>query len=194
MIPIFISSSSAELLPSRSIDSEASKAAGCLEREVFDLFDSLRLNLLRYAVSLGLSIHDGEDIIQETFLALFHHLREGRSRSNLRGWLFSVAHNLALKRRAKNCSLNRICETNRDLTDEFSDSSPNPEEELLFTERQKRLLAVLRALPEKDRWCLQLRAEGLRYREISRVTGISLGSVSTSLRRSLARLARIDER
>jgi RNA polymerase sigma-70 factor (ECF subfamily) len=35
-----------------------------------------------------------------------------------------------------------------------------------------------------------LRAEGLKYREIAALVGISLGSVANSVSRSLARLAR----
>jgi len=49
-----------------------------------------------------------------------------------------------------------------------------------------------RALQEQDRCCLHLRAEGLRYREIGRVLGMSVGAVSLSLQRSLARLSRAD--
>jgi RNA polymerase sigma-70 factor (ECF subfamily) len=56
----------------------------------------------------------------------------------------------------------------------------------------EQLQAVLRALPEQDRCCLHLRAEGLRYREIASVLGISLGSVSIALARSLARMGRAD--
>jgi RNA polymerase sigma-70 factor (ECF subfamily) len=37
-----------------------------------------------------------------------------------------------------------------------------------------------------------MRAEGLRYREIATVLGISLGSVSVFLTRSLAKLIRAD--
>jgi RNA polymerase sigma-70 factor (ECF subfamily) len=59
---------------------------------------------------------------------------------------------------------------------------------------QRRLRAVVRALPEQDRKCLFLRAEGLRYREISEILDISLGAVSLSLARSLARIARAAER
>jgi RNA polymerase sigma-70 factor, ECF subfamily len=72
------------------------------------------------------------------------------------------------------------------------DPAPNPEEQASFTERRCRLLAVLRALPEDDQYCLRLRAEGLRYREIAEVLGISLGSVSISLTRSLTRLTRAE--
>jgi RNA polymerase sigma-70 factor (ECF subfamily) len=53
--------------------------------------------------------------------------------------------------------------------------------------------AVLRALPEQDRCCLYLRAEGLRYREIAAALGMSLGAVSIALTRSLARMGRVDE-
>jgi RNA polymerase sigma-70 factor (ECF subfamily) len=52
-------------------------------------------------------------------------------------------------------------------------------------------MAVVRVLPETDRCCLLLRAEGLRYRDIARALGISLGAVSLSLGRSLARLANV---
>jgi RNA polymerase sigma-70 factor (ECF subfamily) len=54
-------------------------------------------------------------------------------------------------------------------------------------------MAVARALPEQDQCCLTLRAEGLRYREIARVLGISVGSVANSLARALGRLSRADE-
>jgi RNA polymerase sigma-70 factor (ECF subfamily) len=64
----------------------------------------------------------------------------------------------------------------------------------LAGETALRLAAVLRALPERDRRCLTLRAEGLRYREIAGTLAISLGAVSLSLTRSLARIARAAER
>ena len=74
------------------------------------------------------------------------------------------------------------------------DPAPNPEDQLAKNQRQVRLLAVLQALPEQDRRCLALRAEGLTYREIAQVLDMSLGSVSLSLGRSLARFARADQR
>src|SRR5215471_2640300 len=70
-----------------------------LETEVTGLFDQFRPGLLRYLSSFGLLPEDGEEIVQEVFVSLFLHLRAGKSRSNLRGWVFRVAHNLGLKRR-----------------------------------------------------------------------------------------------
>jgi RNA polymerase sigma-70 factor (ECF subfamily) len=54
-----------------------------IEREVLSLFDQFRDPLLRYALSLGIQVHDAEEIVQETFLALFRHLQLGRSKKNL---------------------------------------------------------------------------------------------------------------
>lgn len=165
-----------------------------LEDDVVQLFDQFRDRLGRYLLSVGLSVPDGEEVIQETFLALFEHLRKGKPRDNLRGWLFRVAHNLALKRRY---------EARRDsgwmgeisaVEDLAVDPAPNPEDRMSGQETGQRLRAIVQALPEQDRRCLSLRAEGLRYREIAEVLEMSLGAVSISLTRSLARIARVTKR
>jgi RNA polymerase sigma-70 factor (ECF subfamily) len=173
---------------------ERASAPTANEQEVIHLFDELRNRLLRYLLALGLPAPDGEEVIQEVFLALFQHLQRGKSRQNLRGWIFRVAHNLGLKRR-----MARARETAGGAGEQESlaaarpDPAENPEEQYLSSQRLQRLQAVLRALPEQDQWCLSLRAEGLRYREIAEVLGMSLGSVSASLGRSLARFSRADE-
>ena len=165
-----------------------------LEDEVVALFEQLRNRLLRYLLSLGLDTHDGEEVVQEAFLALFEHLRQGKPRHNLRGWIFRVGHNLGLKQRGRTWQHGLRAVEIDGRAEVHADPSPNPEEQLAAKGRQERLQAVLRALPEQDQWCLTLRAEGLRYREIAEVLGVSLGMVSLMLGRSLARLASADGR
>jgi RNA polymerase sigma-70 factor (ECF subfamily) len=162
-------------------------AGSTLEEEVVAMFEQHRNPLLRYLLSFRIGAPDAEEIVQEVFLALFQHLRRGKSRANLHGWLFRVAHNLALKNRMK-------AQRHSPAAPEAQmDSAPGPEEQLADLQRQDRLLAVVKALPEMDRCCLSLRAEGLRYREIAEVLGISLGAVANSLEKSLSRLSRADE-
>jgi RNA polymerase sigma-70 factor (ECF subfamily) len=159
-----------------------------LEQEVVTLFEQLRTPVLRYILSLRVPIHDAEEIVQEVFLALFQHLGSDKSRTNIQGWIFRVAHNLALK------SLSRARRQSIEPPPTQLDTSPGPEERVADLQRQDMLLAVVKALPELDQWCLSLRAEGLRYREIAEVLGISLGAVANSLEKSLARLARAEEK
>jgi RNA polymerase sigma-70 factor (ECF subfamily) len=166
-----------------------------LEREVVDLFDQLRNRLLRYLFSFGLPAPDCEEILQETFLALFQHLQRGKSRESLRAWLFRVAHNLALKKRMRSRrDFSSLTESITTAKETVADPAPSPEDQLSHSQNQQRMMAVVEALPDLDRRCLFLRAEGLRYREIAGVLDMSLGAVSLSLGKSMARVARALQR
>jgi RNA polymerase sigma-70 factor (ECF subfamily) len=178
--------------PASSFARTVDKKSEC-EEEVIHLFGLFRNPLLRYVISLGLSRHDGDEIIQEVFLALFRHLQLERSRQNLRGWIFRVAHNLALKQRAANKKAQTMLDSDEAVSLRQPDTAPNPEQQAASNQRWQRMQAVLRALPDQDRSCLYLRAEGLRYREIAAALGISLGSVSIALARSLARMKPVNE-
>ena len=168
-----------------------------LEVEIVGLFDQMRGRVLRYALSFGLQIPDAEEVLQDVFLALYQHLSKGKSRDGLYGWLFRVTHNLSLKRRATVSRRTADHAITPDLEREsirVAVPDPNPEDQFAYRQRQDRLRSVVDALPENDRECLYLRAEGLRYREIADVLGVSVGSVANSLARSLARLSAADER
>jgi len=151
------------------------------------MFEEFREPLLRYIQSLGLQVHDGEEIVQEVFLALFQHLQAGKPETNLKGWIFRVGHNLSLKQRARGGRRDRVhCPS--EAAESQLHPQMNPEEQLVERQHREKLLAAVESLPEVDRCCLYLRAEGLRYREIAEVLNISLGGVSLALGRSLARL------
>ena len=164
-----------------------------LEDEVVSLFEQLRAPVLRYLLSFRISVPDAEEVLQDVFLSLFQHLRQGKSRANLQGWVFRVAHNSALKCRLRSRRYSDRFTCVPGLSAMSVDPGPGPEENLAASQRQQRLLAVVRALPEQEQCCLSLRAEGLRYREIAEVLGISLGSVAASLEKSLARLTRAEQ-
>jgi RNA polymerase sigma-70 factor, ECF subfamily len=165
-----------------------------VQQDVLVLFDRFRDPLLRYVCTCGIAVGESEDVVQEVFLLLFRHLQRGGSRSNLQGWLFRVGHNLALKRRAR---LRReAARLQCDLESALSviDSGLDPELRLVDHERRRRLRSVLNALPQRERQCLHLRNDGLRYREIAKVLGISLGGVAKLLARAIGRLERADQR
>ena len=159
-----------------------------VELEVLALFDECRGGVQRYVRSFGIAPGDCEDVVQDTFLALFRHLQRGGGRSNLRGWVFRVARNLALKRRAgqRRAALISFAATDR------VDPAANPEEQLAAGQWQAQLQAVVRALPERSRRCLQLRAAGLRYREIAVALDVSVGTVANALALALTRAERAE--
>src|SRR5271170_4065083 len=131
-MPALMQDSTIELPYSSAADAPLSTAIPgiAIEEEVMLLFDQLRNRLLRYVLSLGVHAHDGEDIIQEVFLSLFRHLQLGRSRSNLRGWVFRVAHNLALKHRYGRGNHQARTEPDTGIAEIHLDPTANPEEQL----------------------------------------------------------------
>lgn len=164
-----------------------------LAEEVAVLFDRFRNPLLRYLSGFGLPLPDCEEVLQEVFLSLFQHLNRGRPCYSTPGWLYRVAHNLALRRRNRSRRDSESCVV-KDAEHWAVDPDPSPEDQMVNSQTQLHLIAVVNALPEQDRRCLFLRSEGLSYREIADVLRMSLGGVSVSLSRSLARLARCAER
>jgi RNA polymerase sigma-70 factor, ECF subfamily len=159
------------------------------EDEVLRLFDECAPALARYVRACGLSADAADDVVQEAFIALFRHVGLGRSRRNLRAWLFTVAHRLALKQR-EHAARRRSAEIPLDgqVAGAASDLTEDPEGRLLAHQHQQRLRSVVRALPERHRHCLFLRAEGLRYREIAGVLGVSLGGVAKMVTHAVLRL------
>jgi RNA polymerase sigma-70 factor (ECF subfamily) len=170
-------------------------ASADLERDVLALFDQCAPPLMRYVASFGMNAAETEDIVQDVFLLLFRHLRLGRPRSNLKGWLFQVAHHLALRQRRQRRRRTASVSSSWDdsILARHVDPSPNPEAQLAQARRQRRLQSVLQALPDRDRRCVSLRADGLRYREIAATLGISLGAVAKSIARAMARLMVADQ-
>ncbi len=166
-----------------SLAAQTNPESDPLRAAVIQVFDNSREALLRYLACLGLRSEEAEDVIQETFLRLHTHLRDGGRAENLRGWSFRVSHNLAV-------DLQKTRRFGGDVVLEKADPGPNPEEQLLDRERRHRFQAALGTLSPQQQHCLYLRTEGFGYREIGEILGISVSTVAEMLRRAIRKLSR----
>ena len=167
------------------------QAEGELDRcdEIVELYDQIRPSLFGYLVSLGLMPQESDDLVQESFLRLYRFLASGGKIQNPRGWVFRVGHNLAQNLRKRERRLiSHNSEPGLLPTVGRSATEPSPEDVYLNNEKLRRLEAAMCQLSEHQKACLQLRAEGLRYREIAEVLGITVSGVSEALRRAVLRL------
>lgn len=168
-----------------------SRRADGPEQRITLLYDALRPSLYRYLISSGLSPQDVEEVVQETFLRLYRHMRSGGDEENLRAWIYQVAHNLSSNLRK---SRHRLVDTSPELWEQLSQSTvhsaPGPEEQLLQQERILRVHEGLAKLTQLQRDCLYLRVEGFRYREIGKMLNVGTSTVSSSLRNAINRLTK----
>lgn len=156
-------------------------------RVVGEVFEVLRDPVRRYLLMLLSNRELAEDLTQEAFFRLFQEISAGRRVDNIRPWLFRVAHNLAMdQQRSPGCAAESLS-----ALPEPCDTGPGAagaERRLLDAERRQRLRKALARLSPQERHCLELRAEGLRYREIAEALGVALPTVQTVLGRAIEKL------
>lgn len=70
--------------------------SGTPRRQVTEIYEASRAGVLRSLLSSGLDAGRAEEVMQEAFLRLYSALQSGEELTNPKGWLFRVAHNLAM--------------------------------------------------------------------------------------------------
>jgi RNA polymerase sigma-70 factor, ECF subfamily len=151
-----------------------------------------RMTVYRYLASLGLEPEGAKDLTQDVFLKLYVALRQGEEIRMLRPWLFRVASHLFLNVRRGEATAPSLPREDADRAiDVIPDPNPSTDEALIRRQRLLAVAAAVQTLSPQQRICLRLRAEGLRYREIGEVLGVSAGTVSEFVQRALARLKKV---
>jgi RNA polymerase sigma-70 factor, ECF subfamily len=144
-----------------------------------DLFEQHGAAVYRFATVLLRHKQDAEDVVQETFLKLLHHLSAGGNTSNLRGWLFTVAAHAARDRQRWR---------GRWIPWAPAHDAHVAPPELPDEDGQLRAAReALQGLSRRDRLLLALRAQELSYRDIAAAAGIRPSSVGRLLARALDR-------
>ena len=149
------------------------------------LFESEESNLLRYAYSLAGRRAVAEEIVQEVFLQLHAKWAEV---NEPRAWLFGSVRNRAFHYLRKS---RRETLGNGDDGGLIADSSlETPADLIARMETVAELRQLVSQLPEKDRRLVQLKYyEGLKYRDISQRTGLTISNVGFRLHQVLKKLA-----
>ncbi len=174
----------------RGILAGGESGSASVRKAVTEVFLELRGPVYRYLLGM-LEPADAEDAVQETFLRLFSEVQSGRSISNVRAWVFQTAHNLAVDRHRR-CAREEHWDEQawRQVEERLRTPGPDGQHAVLEEERLEYLRAALSRLTPQERRSMELRAEGLRYREIAEVLGIKISSVQIYLARAIGKVMR----
>ncbi len=161
-----------------------------LPATVIALYNQNRSGLYSYLVARGMGPDDAEDAIQESFVRLVEHLQKGLQETNLRAWLFRVAHNISMDvHRYSGRFVAESGDPELQPVFEVFDSASNPEQAYLRLEEFACLQARMSQLTLQQRNSVLLRAEGMRYREIATKLQVSLQRAADLVQKGLERLA-----
>jgi RNA polymerase sigma-70 factor (ECF subfamily) len=154
-------------------------------RELYDRFSPMVYNL---CLRLAGDPSRAQDLSQEVFLRVFKGLPRYRGSSSLKTWIYSIALN--------HCR-GRLGRRGIELTDWDeenwshgpADPGRGPEGDLLARDGDRRVAALLLALPVRFREAVILRdLEGLSYEEIAAVLRVRTGTVRSRIARGRERL------
>ena len=138
--------------------------------------------MLAYAVYMGFSEAEALDVVQESLVRAYRHLKRCGDRERFDGWLFKIVSNVCktyLTRAAR-----RRTEPIETLGASIESTDPGPDEaaEAAWTRRQVR--RALDTLPHDQREALVLMyLQGHSVSEICDVTGASASAVKMRLKR-----------
>jgi len=151
-----------------------------------------RDQVFRYLRALGCEHSSAEEITQETFLRLYRILQTGPRVNDERAWVFRVAKNLYIDCRRKRQRFVTPCDEDGNTQDRTpSHTGLDPEQQALQRERIQMIETEVLRLPELQRECMHLRAQGLRYREIAVALDISLSAAVECIRSAVKKLGSI---
>jgi RNA polymerase sigma-70 factor (ECF subfamily) len=158
------------------------------EAKAFDaVFAAYRSRVFGYLARMTGRRDLAEDLTQEVFLRLARSARSLRADTRLRGWLFTVAHNVLV-------SHARAAKVTAALASELAErpapSGPTPFEEVADSHTQHRVERALAQLPVGYREVVLLVAiEGLPAADAGVALGLSADAVRQRLARARAMLA-----
>lgn len=151
---------------------------------VAELFQQEGAALVRMARIFTDDRNAAEDLVQEAFIRLHRNAHRIKDPGKVAPYLRSIVLNLARDHNRRGLVSLRHQEA---LT---PPSTPKaPEDRILASDEERRVLEGLRSLPPRQRDCMVLRFYfDLKEREIAETLGISPNSVKTHCRRGMAAL------
>ena len=133
-----------------------------------------------------LNHEDTNDVLQETFVRVFKGIDNFRGESKLGTWLHSIAYREALGHIQRNKRMLK-----GDWDEQILEKVKQLEEDVHYTgdEMQRRLQAMVAALPEKQRAVFIMKYyEEKKYTEIAEITGTSVGALKASFHHAVEKI------
>lgn len=150
------------------------------------LFSRHHQRIYRFASRMCRHAQDAEDVLQDTFLAAFRHLKTFRGKARFTTWLYTIAANSCRRTRRGSGAEAPVEETGPDGGAlPVDDWTRRPDALFLRKETRRAIEDAVAALPKDQRLVLVLRdMEGLSAEEVSRIVGASVPAVKSRLHRA----------
>ncbi|MFV5685421.1 RNA polymerase sigma factor [Flavobacterium sp. GB2R13] len=157
------------------------------QNEAFQqLLQEYQKPLYNHIRNIVLSHDDTDDVLQNTFIKVFQHLKNFKGESKLFSWMYRIATNEALT------FLNQKAKTNGISSETLQNKTiDNLKADVFFdgNEIQIKLQKAITFLPEKQQLVFKMKYfQELKYEEISEILGTSVGALKASYHHAVKKI------
>ena len=137
---------------------------------------------------------DAQEIVQETFVAIWQNLRELKDPQKFPNWMFGIASRIIAKKYRERQKLIECLSLSSGANEvEISDVAAvlahrRDEQQQEIVDMRDRLERAIEQLPDSERQPLLLRLNGMSHKEIAQELGLSEAVVNNRLARGRKRL------
>jgi RNA polymerase sigma-70 factor (ECF subfamily) len=173
----------------RSYREGAMSTSPSTEERVAALYVAHREAIYRFLVGQGIERAKAQELAQDVFVRLFVALTKVSEIESEQAWLYSVASKLAVdywrrEGRPMWVELDAI----PTMAGNLRSKELTPEAAAVRNQRLRRVADMLARLTKEQRLGIHLRMQGLRYRAIDKILGVSVSTTANLLSTAVERL------
>jgi len=179
-----------KIIKSRYVKKETDESLMILVRNgdldsVAPLFERYHVKLYNFFLRLTFDKELSQDLTQNVFYRIIKYKHTYNAEYKFRTWMYQMARNIL----ADHYEKNKIITSDYYKPEKLSDNFLSDQEEVEKQERHKALYEALAKLAPEQREIIVLsRFQGLKYQEISKINGITVGAIKVKVHRAINKL------
>ncbi|GBU08136.1 DNA-directed RNA polymerase sigma-70 factor [Bacteroidales bacterium] len=144
-------------------------------------------SLLRFTSLYVETTSEAEEVVSDTFLAIWNNRKTLASIANFNAYIYTIAQRKAIDSfRQKHMDTFDLSDQHIDL---FACTQTTPEDDLISKEELERLNRAIDSLPEKCKLVFKLiREDKLRYKEVAQILNITVKTVEAHVATAVKKL------
>jgi RNA polymerase sigma-70 factor (ECF subfamily) len=152
------------------------------------LFDKYHIKMYNFFLRYTHNKETSEDLAQNVFSRILSYKQSYNDVYTFKTWVYQIARNVHIDHYSKN----RYWSSDYTEPEDTSIDAQNAIEEMEKEQRERTLNEALGLLPMEHREIIELsRFQDLKYEEISKITGNSVGAVRVKVHRAIKKLKEV---
>ena len=149
---------------------------------------NLEASLTRFALKLTANRDDANDLVQDTFLRALMYHNQFEDSTNLKAWTCTIMKNTFINNYRKNVRHNTTFDSTKDLSYLAQNKDMlNVDPESSFCEKE--IHAAIDNLDNEYKIPFKMHHQGYKYKEISDILGLKIGTVKSRIFSTRKKLA-----